>query len=301
MAAFHHGYHKYFYDIYIIDGKTSSHFVEKSQNSSSSNRPFIDAHRYNVDMVSRPRSPLDLRTTEAKSCSIDLRHRLLRNMPFFQGLPDPAINWINPLFTEKDYKSGEVICLYGDPAEHLFIIADGVVRLLKQSLSGKEILLNLLRQGEFFGGLSGLGNDVYPETAQAHTSCCILVIDRTAFHTVIERYPSIALNVIDIMAKRLKEANDYVHRLSVMSVDVQIASLMVMLTGKFGKKRQHDVLLQVPLTRDDLAAMTGATTESVSRVMSRMKHEGLIDSGRGWVAIVDQAGLIAIAGEEIEK
>lgn len=221
-------------------------------------------------------------------------------MPFFQGLPDSVISWINPFFSEKDFGCGEIICLSGDTAEHLFIIADGIVGLLKLSMTGKEILLNLLRQGEFFGGLSGLGNDVYPETAQAHTSCCILVIDRQAFHTVLERHPTIAFNVIDIMAKRLKEANDYVHRLSAMSVDAQIANLLLMLMAKFGKKRRNDILLQVPLTRDDLAAMTGATTESVSRIMSRMKQEGLIDSGRGWVAIVDRAGIAVVAGEEIQ-
>jgi len=251
-------------------------------------------------MTPRKRSPLAIETTDAHLCSISLRLKILGQVPFFRGLAASDQAWINSLFREKDFETDEVICLSGDPAEQLFVIADGRVRLLRHSLDGREILLDLLTPGEFFGALSGLGNDVYPETAQAHSSCCILLIDREAFRKVLERYPAIALKLIDIIAGRLRIANERVHQLSALSVEARIASILLMLADKFGEKKGTECLLQVPLSREYLSGKDGATTESASRVMSRFQKGGLIHSGRGWVAVIDRAGLEVIAGNAAE-
>jgi len=221
-------------------------------------------------------------------------------VPFFRNLTLSDLEWINLLFHETDFKTDEIICQSWDTAKHLYIIADGRVRLLRYSLTGKNILLDLLTTGEFFGALSGLGNDVYPETAQAHTSCCILIIDREAFQQVLKRYPFISLNLINIMVERLRIANERVHQLSALTVEARIACILLMLTAKFGETKGSECLLQVPLFREDLAGMTGATTESASRVMSRFQKEGLIRSGRGWVAVINRKGLEEITGKELE-
>jgi CRP-like cAMP-binding protein len=108
------------------------------------------------------------------------------------------------------------------------------------------------------------------------------------------------LKVIDIMARRLKVANERVHQLSSLPVEGRIASILLMLGDKFGEKREVGLLLQVPLSREDLAGMTGTTTESASRVMSQFQRDGVIRSGRGWVAVADREGLETIAGKELE-
>lgn len=248
-------------------------------------------------MAKRKRSPLEIETTEAHLCSISLRLKILGKVPFFRDLTASEHEWINSLLHEKDFHTDEVICLSGDAAEQLFIIADGKVKLLQHSLEGKEILLDLLTPGEFFGAFSGLGNDVYPETAQAHTNCCILVIGRETFQHVLQRYPAVALKLIDIMAGRLRTANERVHQLSALSIEARIASILLMLADKFGERMGNELLLQVPLSREDLAGMSGATTESASRVMSRLQKDGLIRSGRKWVAVIDREGLEALAGK----
>src|SRR5512138_1192023 len=170
-------------------------------------------------MVTKKRSPLQIPTLEAHMCTVSARLQILRKLPFFQGLPPADFEWINSFFHEYGYQCDEVICLSGDPAERLFVLADGRVRLLQHSLTGKEILLDLLTPGEFFGALSGLGNEVYPETAQAHTRCCVLVISKAAFQQILQRHPSVALKVIDIMARRLSAANERVHQLSASAVE----------------------------------------------------------------------------------
>src|SRR5512142_2086442 len=181
-------------------------------------------------MAVRKRSPLQIKMTEVHMCSVSTRLSILKRLPFFQGLPAADFEWINSLFHEYGYAADEVICLAGDPAERLFVVADGRVRLLRHSLAGKDILLDLLTPGEFFGALSGLGNEAYPETAQAHTPSCILVISREAFQQILQRHPSVALKVLGIMAAKLSAANDRVRQLSALTVEARIASVLLTLS-----------------------------------------------------------------------
>lgn len=251
-------------------------------------------------MAARKRSPLEIKTTEVSQCTISERLKILRRVPFFQDLSSTEIEWVNSLFHEQDFKVDEAIYLSAEPAEKFFVVADGRVRLLRHSMTGRDILLDLLTSGEYFGAHSMQGKDVYPDTAQAQTDCCILVIGRETFQQILKRYPSVSLKMIEIMARRLLSANERVHQLSVMAMEGRIASLLLMLGEKFGEQGEVGLLLQVPLSREDLAGMAGTTTETASRVMSQFQRDGLIKSGREWVAVTNREGLEEIAGSELE-
>lgn len=249
-------------------------------------------------MPTRRKTPLTIETTEAHLCSVDLRLRILHRVPFFSGLEHGDLEQINRLFREQGYAPPETICFAGDPAEHLFVVADGRVKLMHHSLSGKNVLLDMLTPGEFFGSLSTLGDDVYADTAEAQTQTCVLVIGVENFRQILEKHPKVALKVVDIMAARLRTAHERVRQLSALSAEGRIANLLLILSKKFGKPGDVGLLIESPLTRDDLAAMTGTTTETASRVMSQFQKDGLIRTGRKWVSIVDQPALERIAEVE---
>ena len=156
-------------------------------------------------------------------------------------------------------------------------------------------MLDMLTPGEFFGSLSTLGDDVYPDTAQAHTQTCVLSIHADDFRRILEKYPAVALKVVDIVADRLRAAHERVRQISTFSAEGRIASLLLVLSKKFGKPGDLGLLIQSPLTREDLAAMAGITTETASRVMSQFLKDSLIRTGRKWVAILDQDALERIA------
>lgn len=233
-------------------------------------------------------------------CSVHLRLQILSQVPFFAGLKHDELEQINHLFREEGYAPEETICFAGDPAEQLFVVADGRVKLLHYSLSGKNVLLDMLTPGEFFGSLSTLGDDVYPDTAEAQTQTCVLAIHADDFRRILEKHPQVALKVVDIMATRLRNAHERVQQLSALSVEGRIANLLLVLSKKFGKASDVGLLIQSPLTRDDMAAMTGTTTETASRVMSQFQKDGLIQTGRKWVSIIDQHALERIAEAEVQ-
>ena len=159
-------------------------------------------------------------------------------------------------------------------------------------------MLDILTAGEFFGSFASLGDDVYPDTAQAQTAVCVLAISREAFRHILDLYPSITLKVVDIMVARLRAAHERVRQLSVSPVESRIAHVLVVLSDKFGKQSDVGMLIQVPLAREDLASMAGTTPETASRVMSQFQKDGLVDAGRLWVAVLDHIQLETIAGSE---
>lgn len=246
-------------------------------------------------MSERRKIPLEPETIEPESCSIDMRRQILGQVPFFAGLDPSAIDEINRLFREEGYQADEVIYFSGDPALRLYVVAAGKVKLLRHSLTGQDVLLDVLAPGELFGSLATLGDTHYADTAQAQTMACVLGIGAEDFRSILQRYPSVAMAVLDTLADRLKAAHATVHQLSTQPVEQRIAATLLKLAEKLGQEKEIGLLIEMPLSRDDLAEMAGTTPETASRTMSQFQKGGLIVSGRQWVAITDREKLSAIA------
>lgn len=118
-----------------------------------------------------------------------------------------------------------------------------------------------------------------------------LQISSEDFDTILAEYPDVTRKVLEAVSKRLTESQEIVKQLSAYTVEQRIASALLRLAGKLGETRGQGVLIQLPFSRQDLAAMTGSTTETVSRVMSRFAEDGLVKSGRKWVTITDKKRL----------
>jgi CRP-like cAMP-binding protein len=248
-------------------------------------------------MTHRRHTPLETEDIEPHMCTVELRLEILGQVPFFVGLAPDQVADVNTLFREHGYTAGETIYFAGDPATRLYVVAAGKVKLMRHTLSGQDVVLDILTPGEFFGSVSALGDEEHPDTAQAQTMCCVLGIAADDFQTVLERYPGIAVRALDMVTSRLKAAHETVRQLSAHPVEQRIAATLLSLAEKLGEEQDEGLLIQVPLSRQDVAEMTGTTPETASRVMSQFRKAGLIRSGRQWVAIADREGLARIAEE----
>jgi CRP-like cAMP-binding protein len=185
----------------------------------------------------------------------------------------------------------------GDPATHLYVVAAGKIKLIRHTLQGKDVLLDLLGQGEHFGSLSPNPQLEYEDSAQALTSACVLVIGSEAFRAILVRYPAVSLRLVDLIQERLQSSQRRIQWLSLQSVEQRIAYLLLHLAEKFGQPSPLGTLIQIPLSRDALSEMAGTTPESASRSMSRLQKQGYIESGRQWVAVRDIEKLKEQVGE----
>ena len=248
-------------------------------------------------MSERRKSPIKIEETQPQMCSVDLRLEILDQVPFFSQLTGNQIEEINRSFHEYGYQAGETIYFAGDPAARLYVVAAGKVKLMRHTSRGKDVLLDILTPGEFFGSLSYPRDERYPDTAQAQTSVCVLAIDAENFHQILKTHTEVTLQVLNVMAERLREAYEMVRQLSAHSVERRIAYTLLKLAEKLGEESDVGLLIQAPLSRDDLAEMTGTSTETASRIVSQFQKDGLVETGRQWVSIADRAGLQKVIDE----
>lgn len=247
--------------------------------------------------MARLKSPVRQEWVDPGVCSLDYRLKIISRLPFFRHLSPRAIIEINHLFEDCDFAAEQVIYFEGDPGKKLFLVASGKVKLTRLASSGREVLLDILQGGEYFGHLAIVNQQAYSETAIAQTDCCILQISAQNFETIMNRYPDVTMKVLKAVGQRLEESQETIKQLSVYTVEERIAATLLRVARKLGEQKQTGTLIQIPFSRQDLAAMTGTTVETVSRVMSRFSSEGLISTGRKWVVLKDLERLEQIAKE----
>jgi CRP-like cAMP-binding protein len=207
------------------------------------------------------------------------------------------IRAIDARMVSLSWAEDDPLYLAGAPADHLYVLVEGRVKVVRPTADGNEVITDLIVPGELFGTLGALGEPVYPESAVALTTVCALRMAPEAFRVVLEEHPQVTLRVLDEVAARFERSRASAGRTSSGTVAQRVARTLLHLADKVGQEqRTGATLLQLPLTRTDLAAMAGTTPESVSRVMSGLRADGLIDSGRRWTSILDRARLERLAG-----
>ncbi len=244
------------------------------------------------------KTPLDSHSIDGEVCSPEERLRILGGLPFFKGLSAREVGDANRRFHDSGFVEGDVIYYEGDLAGRLYVPATGKVKLVRTAASGQEVVLGVLARGDYFGTLPVLGGASYGETALALTGCCILSIAAVDFQAVLAASPQAARNVLGMVAARLQAAEETIHQLSAYPLEKRLAAALLQMGEKFGEARPGGgLLIQAPLSRQDLAAMTGATPEAVSRALSEFRRKGWISSGRRWIALDDRPALASLVEE----
>ena len=241
------------------------------------------------------RIPIAEEQIEPRYCTLDVRLQALRRLPFFAELTPEDAARVGDAFAERRLHAGQTIYVSGTPARHLYVVVVGKVKLVRPTVGGQNVLLDILGPGEFFGSLVTLGDRTYADSAEAQTTCCVLSVTAGAFQAILRRHPPVALAALGIVGERLRAAHDLIEQLSSHDVERRIAATLLRLVERVGEPHTGMVLIQMPLSRQDVADMVGTTRETASRVLSQLDREGVIRSGRGWVGLTDRDRLARIA------
>lgn len=231
-----------------------------------------------------------------------MRMRILAQVPLFAGLSTDELDDIDRRMVALSWAEGDRLYSEGDPADHLYVIAAGQVKAFRSAANGQDSIVDVLAPGEIFGGI-GESQAVHTETVEALVTTCALRIERDVFRDVLLEHPRVALRVLDDVTASLGLARSSAHRHATGTVTHRVAATLLRLAEKFGQPDAggDGTLIQLPLSRVDLAAMTASTPESVSRVMSRLRKDGVIDSGRRWTAILDRERLTAMVAADVSS
>lgn len=206
------------------------------------------------------------------------RVQLLKTVPIFASLPEQELTYIAGLLHEEHFKKDDYLFFEGDPSHWLYIVKQGKVRMVKYSSNGKDILLEVLFAGEMFGGVAIFDKDTYPASAQAMEPVSVLKLARADFFEFIAKYPTMAVDTVVHLGKRLREAHNMMRSLAVERVEKRIAAILSRLAVKIGEPHEEGIKLDIYLTRQDIADMVGTTVETTIRTMSKFKKDGILAS-----------------------
>lgn len=209
---------------------------------------------------------------------------LLKFSPYFSGLGSDELEAINRLVFQKNYDKGEMIALEGEPTEALYLVASGAVKVFKTSADGKEQTLAIIRLQETFNEVPVFDGDVNPASAQAMTPVTLYGIRKNDIENILRRYPHVAMNVIKVMAGRLRHLVSLVEDLSFRHVIGRVAKILLEYAADGASPGPR-------LTQRDMAAMAGTAREVVSRSLKTLEEDGFIEIDRHRIIIKDKEAL----------
>ncbi len=220
---------------------------------------------------------------------------LLKGVELFKGISEDQIETILKEARRIELARGAYLFYQGDPAERVHILLSGSIKLTQITLDGQQILMRYIHPGEAFTVLAVLEGIEYPASAEASTDSKILAWDRTAIQALVLKFPVIALNILDIVAVHVREFQDRLRELSTERVERRIARALLRLANQAGRKVGEGILIDLHLSRQDLAEMTGTTLYTVSRTLTQWESQGLVRSSREKVVILKPHSLVAVA------
>lgn len=190
----------------------------------------------------------------------------------------------------QSYAQGQTIFMEREPVAGIFLIEDGVVKICRYALDGREHILTLLDSGETFNDVAALDGGPNPACAIAFSDVAVWRIDRADLQAIVTRYPRLAWALIENLAGRARHLLGVVQDLAARSVRGRLARLLLeqATTSEEGRT-------PIPLTQEEMAALLGTVREVVGRTLRGMAADGLIAVERQHIVIIDRAGLEAEA------
>ncbi|MEW6739970.1 MAG: Crp/Fnr family transcriptional regulator [Nitrospirota bacterium] len=218
----------------------------------------------------------------------------LKKIPIFSALNDEELKEIQSYLSKENFKKKQEIFSEGDPSDWFYILINGKVKITKMSVDGREIIIELISPPDFFGGFAVLKGFPYPANAVAMEDSNVIKISRHNLLKVIDRFPNVMYDMTANLGDRIREFHDTLKNIALERVESRIAALLLKLADKTGEKKDKTILINMRLTKQDIAEMVGTTVETTIRVMSKFKKSGFIDDKDGKVLIKDLDALESI-------
>jgi len=221
----------------------------------------------------------------------------LQEMPVLSSLSQRDWEKVKHLFVEKHFGKDDYIFFEGDPSSWLGVVLEGRVKMIKHSENGKDVVLDLIAPGEMLGDMAAFNGEPRPATARSMGPTVVASIHQDDYIRLLKQYPALALRAIEELGRRLREAQETIKSMAVERVERRIARILLKLAATTGSSNEDGIVIELPLTRQDIAEMAGTTVETAIRTLSKFRKKGLIQTKRGRVIILEPHQLVRIAEE----
>ena len=222
---------------------------------------------------------------------------LVAHLPLFAGFSAGDLDSILSEARSARFARNTAVFQQGEEAHSFFVLLHGHVRASKATPAGEQIVVRYVATGETFGVAKAIGLQRYPATATAVDDSVVLAWPSGAWPRLVEKFPALAANTLQTVGARLQESHTRVMEMSTEQVEKRIAHALLRLVKQSGRKVEHGIEIDFPISRQDIAQMTGTTLHTVSRTLSSWEQRGLIESGRQRIVLREPHKLLVLAEE----
>ena len=216
---------------------------------------------------------------------------IISAIPLFNGLPEDQLSAIRQIAVEKQFDKGQTIFSEGDETKGFFVVVDGRVKIYKVSSEGKEQILHIFEAGQSFGEVTVFTGQQLPANAQTLSKTRILLFPRSAFVDLITANPSLALNLLAIMSKKLRQFAAQIENLSLKEIPARLASYLIYLAEEQGTEDA----VKLNVSKGQLASLLGTIPETLSRIFAKLSGQNLIRVEGPRITLLDRQGLEDLA------
>jgi CRP/FNR family transcriptional regulator, anaerobic regulatory protein len=223
------------------------------------------------------------------SCEANHQGICIKKVPIFSNLTMEEMVEISMTTTQREYKKGESIYLEGEPSENLFVIHKGKVKISKLSEEGKEQIIRILYEGDFMGELSLFTQSPFMNNAEALETTSVCIVNGKELSRLIEKNPSISLKIMKELSSRLENTERLIESIGLGNVEQRVAEILLKMSDDTG-------VVNLSISKRDLAAHIGMSQETLSRKLSSFQEEGWIrQEGQRKIIIINKASLDSIS------
>ena len=216
---------------------------------------------------------------------------VLQRVPLFSDLSPGELERFGEVTREREYPRNSVILFEDDPGDALYIVSTGQVKVVLIGEDGREVILSVLGEGDFFGEMSLIDDEPRSAHVIAMKDSQLLVLRRDDFQTRLQDSPAIALKLLRVLVQRLRRADEKIGGLVLLDVNGRVAQLLLDLAEESGGPR-----ITRRLTHHTIAQMIGSSRETVSRAMRELVERGAIEVSRREITIKQMDALRTMAG-----
>jgi len=220
---------------------------------------------------------------------------LLRTTPVFRKLSPDDRERVGACSQLRHYPRGALIFSEGEPARTFFMVTSGRVKVFKMTPTGKDVILEIFGVGDPIGAVAVYEGWPFPASAVALEDTTCLLIERGAFFTLLEQYPSLVRGLLLGLTQRLIELTNRLTELTGGRIEPRFARLFIKLAGEMGRQADGGLFIPTPLSRQELADLTGTTIETAIRIMSRWGRQGIVRTDKDGFLLQDRPALDALA------
>ena len=221
----------------------------------------------------------------------------VNKVPILSSLDNEDLHKVMGLIRHYEYKKGETLLFEGDSMDSIVIINEGSAKAYKNTSDGREQILYVFSEGDFFGEQNLFSNQTATYSVKALQTIKTCNLSRDKFQELLYRYPEIAIKIINELGSRMARLENALQSIGVRNVDNRIGGILLEFAEKYGTKDENGIIIHLPFSREGIANYLGVARETVSRKFSQLENEGLIRSlNNKEILIPDMDKIEAMAG-----